>query len=1297
MQLLSFHKKNPLLFSLLLFLFFEIPVFAANPPGDWSMYWWENGQLKRWNLDTATTTIVEGAVKSGETTLFMNPDTGELQMMTPETHGAVFVKEEDKDAMTAEYYKALEAHYKEEVDQGQKDFAVWTGSDGKTYAYSKGDSSPKEVELKESGYFEKDGKYYKVNPDTKKVYSVSEEEFFVHGTKEEFWAVSEGDEVFLLKRGDMEGEVEKYSDGWQRTDGTYFWTGSENDPIFYRVSLDGKTVEKIGVEEYVGLSPDLSLEQKAFFKDALLSMAYELVGTPKQAKLEYFCKLCFGEDTAEESSYLLDSMTSNNVEGLNLTVLDNLSYVDSGKGILCGLNGICYPYNPVGEANSQPVGRIVKVGSQYVYVSDNDSQQYKEQHGTQLSALATQAELSASDRVVVEKQASGGASPSDSKIGDQDLTGVASGCSGFGCSGGDIGEEQQPGLESCATALSCSHYYAQNVCGYNLDNGCGGTISCVSCPTGFVCRNGSCACTPKTACSLQSKCGEEDNGCGGKIFCGSCPAGLQCDLQYRECVPEKEKTYLDLSEISVFAYSNYAVLSWNTSVPSDSIVFLGKTPALGLQQNVSFATKTHSLLLEGLQPDLVYYYKVRVVAGSESRESSGSFKTLKVGADTGPLKVLMVSVDPPGRAEYEGYAFSFTALTNSLNPSELEFEWDFGDGFVSKKAGYVVYHSYYGLTEKEKDFNVRVIARDKNGFSAESSLTVKVLKAVFKPVVLSPSQFELLSKKGKLAFSIVFLDEQEKMIPCKKIVLKAIFAGQSIEMKCDDGNLFSGSVLGWHGLDELELLAIYASYTLGERTYFVKTRAPVYLAPARISVSDIFRQKKYFLNDSLGKAKARFLIEKIMLVFPQNLKAQLVSSNWSKDVNIERQEYDYILSFDHVVSETDLLEGLKLKLEGRDSHGNIVAELIELPLEKSNPELRIELIEPIEGSSGFAFGQRLRVRAKAIHKSPSLKNKALFLECGRLDLFTGMEFDSTKKEYFSEILLPLPGFGNATILCSVHAYGFEGERQVESVAHFTVNLSGNLGIEFVLPSQGNFKVFGGRVGQLRVKLLQENGKPFEGLDVNAVLVVDGKTMEKTLKFDSWSGVHYADLDSPLEAGQHSLAVSLSQPFQGNNEILTVIEEDVFAGFLLSSLVLLIVVGLLVWFFWFFSRNALAERKALLAEKQKLLGLRKKYKFEFFKRHISEKEFRERSKAIDKSLELVSGMLRHGAWVRVGLMKTIYRTNDIKKLPLKAQAEALCIRLAGKSGEFSRIEVAKTLLSEGYQEKTINEVLDRLFK
>jgi hypothetical protein len=66
-------------------------------------------------------------------------------------------------------------------------------------------------------------------------------------------------------------------------------------------------------------------------------------------------------------------------------------------------------------------------------------------------------------------------------------------------------------------------------------DGCGGSLSCGTCPMGMTCGGGGTSgvcgapsCTPKTCMQLGFNCGPAGDGCGGSLNCGVCTGGATC-------------------------------------------------------------------------------------------------------------------------------------------------------------------------------------------------------------------------------------------------------------------------------------------------------------------------------------------------------------------------------------------------------------------------------------------------------------------------------------------------------------------------------------------------------------------------------------------------------------------------------------------------------------------------------------------------------------------------------------------------------------------------------------------------
>ncbi|MBI2391117.1 MAG: hypothetical protein HYV09_16110 [Deltaproteobacteria bacterium] len=92
--------------------------------------------------------------------------------------------------------------------------------------------------------------------------------------------------------------------------------------------------------------------------------------------------------------------------------------------------------------------------------------------------------------------------------------------------GSRVCDEKLPPPPPTCTKRTCAEQGIE--CG-SAPDGCGGTLTCGTCPSGMVCgTGGKCAgtsCTPTTCAALGVECGSWSNGCGGILTCGTCTTG----------------------------------------------------------------------------------------------------------------------------------------------------------------------------------------------------------------------------------------------------------------------------------------------------------------------------------------------------------------------------------------------------------------------------------------------------------------------------------------------------------------------------------------------------------------------------------------------------------------------------------------------------------------------------------------------------------------------------------------------------------------------------------------------------
>ncbi len=109
-------------------------------------------------------------------------------------------------------------------------------------------------------------------------------------------------------------------------------------------------------------------------------------------------------------------------------------------------------------------------------------------------------------------------------VGDAKVD-VADGADGAETGVGDTGKD------GC-TPITC----AASACG-SIDDGCGGTVTCSTCPTDKTCDSTThaCVCKPITTCPAGLECGDVPDGCGSTFKCPACTSGKTCNTTSNKC------------------------------------------------------------------------------------------------------------------------------------------------------------------------------------------------------------------------------------------------------------------------------------------------------------------------------------------------------------------------------------------------------------------------------------------------------------------------------------------------------------------------------------------------------------------------------------------------------------------------------------------------------------------------------------------------------------------------------------------------------------------------------------------
>ncbi len=692
---------------------------------------------------------------------------------------------------------------------------------------------------------------------------------------------------------------------------------------------------------------------------------------------------------------------------------------------------------------------------------------------------------------------------------------------------------------------------------------------------------------------------------------------------------------------------------------------------------------------------------------SHSYSSGGDYRiTLIVVDDKGASDIASVNIsiepikvnNPPVIKEIkaepstqnEGQPISFRVIASDEDNDALIYRWDFGDGKTG--TGSAVEHGYYlPPGETERAFTVRATVSDG---AAEDTGSIKVIikKSYFTIRVLNPhSEPETPIEKGEeIAVELHITDADGT--PLTGLKPEAKIEGIPIQLSEEGNGIYSGKFDVPFQFPNTAILSTKAKAHVAGQERQTSTATTVYFKPAELSITNSFEGNKYFLGERIERTTVRLTYPDKTAVSEATVKGEFSCIRGEFDFN---KENDYFSAFvDLEIKENHV--GCTLAIEAGDLFGNRGRETFPLPINLSNPEFNLVLLKPdLAKGNLFGYGQPLEFQVSIeSNKKERLKDvKISLLPIGENKLITFL-FDE-EKQYFTALFRMPPRESNKQqISFNIEGAATLNGRKLFDLETIDLLLTDEIDIEFKYPSEGATALNPAYGNTLIVALTYPNGATIKDETVNAVLDDEGEEQHIILGKNIQTGLFEAPLSKELRMGKYVLTLKLAEEAGGSKKSIVV---NIFQPFNWWLIVYLILGLFFLFSFTYFIRKTLKERaekiERLKTERENLFGLMKRLRYEYFKRHITEEEYKKRLLEAQQKLATVEKRLKEKQ------LKPKGGAEPIKGFSRKeaGQIRRLVKKLKDYTSKYKKEEIYIAIIQDGYSPKIAGEVIKRLYE
>ena len=736
----------------------------------------------------------------------------------------------------------------------------------------------------------------------------------------------------------------------------------------------------------------------------------------------------------------------------------------------------------------------------------------------------------------------------------------------------------------------------------------------------------------------------------------------------------------------------------------------------------------------GLSNGTTYYYAVSAVdgAGNESVLSGTvSAAPSLAGSNKAPV---IESFSSNTASINNGDSVSFSADAYDPDGDELTYSWAFGDGAHEEGIDLDEPEHTYRLPAGELKKEYVAVLEVSDGESAASGiLEIIVEQPVFNISFVMPAQDTVFRKGEEIEILLEVRDGYG--LPMADIEeVKIRFEGEELSCKKEGTGIYSASY--WSSFTDKRVSSVYALVKAEVDGVPLENNALrlVHFNPGELKIAAPFEPggQELYVGSKIGKVCTRISSPDAEFVESDAAVSARFSCVEGKFRMPYAGEEEFCEGIDYVLKEGDI--GCEVAISAEDSWGNEGSEVFLLPVSGHNPLFGISLLKPdlAGGNKVFGFGQAVRFEV-AVSSRETEKLAGTKITLNIPGLLEGREFSKDLSQggnYILDYRMPARDLNRNELTleiegsASINGDGFSAIKEIKGVM-----LTGDVDVNVLYPKAGEATLDIVNPNRMVLELKYPGGEKVDAKEVNAYLKDNNSGQGILLVRDGQTGLYTSDLGYDLGLGKHVMTIELKGNFQGNEvTIVTEIAEPFDLMLIVYVIVAMFVVFGVSYFGYLRWREYAIEKGSLETQRTGTLKLMRKLRFEYFKRHLTEQEYKKNLLEYEQKL--------HSAERKLGYKPTRLKeiterkVSELKprKEPLfsffgkqlellkKGKADKKAVeevkpafsgkeeidakKLAGilgkKRGEFSREEMRMAIKAEGYSDKVAKRALEKIF-